>query len=270
MASIFFPVDHLSTAEEVTGQIETLILEGILDAGSRLPSERDLAQQLNVSRPILRDALKALETRGFLTTGRSGTHVADVIGEVFRQPMISLISSNPKALADYLDYRRELEAVAAAFAAERATDEDRAMLTAIMKRMEDAHLSGAFDVEAACDVEFHTGICECTHNLFLIHTLRACYRLLAAGVFSLRELIYQKADARQALFDQHTAIYDAVMRGDPPAARQAAISHIDFVAKAATKLADHESRARVSRLRLMQRGIVPEQAGSSRQNGDDA
>lgn len=266
MTSVFLPIDHQRTADEVAEQIETLILEGVLNAGNRLPAERELAHQLDVSRPILRDALKALEGRGLLSTGRDGTRVADVTGEVFSRPIAALIAGNAKASADYLDYRREIEAVAAGFAAERATTEDRAMLLALMARMEEAHRNDVFEVDAALDVEFHIAVGECAHNIILIHTLRACYRLLSEGVFSMRGLVYARPGARQALFDQHHAIYEAVMRGDPVGARRAAVAHIDFIAQAAAQAADHEDRARVARLRLAQRGVKPEQKISNEQN----
>ncbi len=59
--AVFEPVDHTSVAESIVVQIETLILNGILRDGGRLPSERDLADQMGVSRPKLREALKQLE-----------------------------------------------------------------------------------------------------------------------------------------------------------------------------------------------------------------
>ncbi|TIO88527.1 MAG: FadR family transcriptional regulator, partial [Mesorhizobium sp.] len=68
MSDIFSRIEHSRTADEVVQQIESLILEGVLRTGDRLPGERELARQFDVSRPILRDALKALEGRGLLTT----------------------------------------------------------------------------------------------------------------------------------------------------------------------------------------------------------
>ncbi|MFP3340184.1 GntR family transcriptional regulator, partial [Micrococcus sp. SIMBA_131] len=82
------------------------------------PGERDLARQLDISRPILREALKTLEERGLITTRHGGgTYVADIIGQVFTKPVRELIATHRKATADYLEYRREMEAVAAEFAA---------------------------------------------------------------------------------------------------------------------------------------------------------
>lgn len=193
-----------------------LILEGVVRPGDRLPGERELARQFDVSRPIVRDALKALEARGLVTTRPGGgTHVADVIGQVFAPPVMELIARNRKAAADYLEYRREVEGVAAELAARRATAEDRALLAGIMRRMEEARARGDFEEEAAIDVEFHSTIGECAHNIVLLHTLRSCYRLLADGVFLSRALIYRAAEAQDVLLAQHRAIHDAIAAGDP-------------------------------------------------------
>lgn len=253
-ADIYARVDHGRTADEVVLQVEALILEGILRVGDRLPGERDLARQLDVSRPILREALKALEGRGLLVTrAGGGTHVADVIGQVFSPPISELIGRHRKATLDYLEYRREIEGVTAEFAAERATDADRDLLTRTVEAMRSAHLHADFRQEAALDVEFHSAVGECAHNIVLLHTLRSCYRLLSEGVFYNRTLLYTFPGARERLLSQHVAIYDAVIGGDPAGARRACESHIDFVAasiQAAERSSDWE---RVSRLRLKQR-----------------
>ena len=245
----------MRTAQEVVQQIENLILEGVLNVGDRLPAERELARQFDVSRPILRDALKTLEQRGLITTRHGGgTHVADVIGEVFARPVMDLIVSHPKAAADYLEYRRAVEGVAAEFAARRVTADDRALLAGIMARMQRAHLKADPGEEAALDVEFHTAIGECAHNIILLHTLRSCYRLLADGVFHNRLMIFALPDAREALLAQHRAIHDAVVAGDADAARLAAVRHVDFVERAMAEADRSHDWRRVSRLRLSQRG----------------
>src|SRR5690606_35807763 len=123
------------TADEVVQQIEALVLEGVLRVGDRLPGERELSRQFDVSRPILRDALKLLETRGLLTSKHGdGTYVADVIGQVFAKPMTELFMTHRKAASDYLEYRREIEGIAAEYAARRATVDDIALLERIVER----------------------------------------------------------------------------------------------------------------------------------------
>ena len=254
MGELFSRIEHSRTADEVVLQIEGLILEGVLAAGDRLPGERELARQLDVSRPILRDALKDLETRGLLVTRPGGgTYVGDVIGQVFARPVMDLIVSHPKASADYLEYRRDIEGIAADHAARRATQEDLAMLAGIVRRMEAAHLGGDFDEEAAIDVEFHSAIGECAHNIVLLHTLRSCYRLLSDGVFHNRLLLFRQPGAREQLLVQHKQIHAAVVAGDPAAARKAATGHIDFVGRALADADRSGGWRRVSQLRLAQR-----------------
>lgn len=254
MGEIFSRIEHLRTADEVVQQIETLILEGVLRAGDRLPGERELARQFDVSRPILRDALKAVEARGLIVTRHGGgTHVADVVGQVFAKPVAELIVSHAKAKVDYLEYRREMEGMAAEYAARRVTEDDRALLARIMARMEDAHSRADFAEEAEIDIEFHNAIGECAHNIVLLHTLRSCYRLLSDGVFHNRLIVFTLPEARQTLLDQHRAIHAAVTAGDPAAARKAAMDHISFIERAMTEAERSGDWQRVSRLRLRQR-----------------
>jgi GntR family transcriptional repressor for pyruvate dehydrogenase complex len=254
LSDIFSRIEHSRTADEVVEQIETLILEGVLSTGDRLPGERELSRQFDVSRPILRDALKALEGRGLLTTRHGGgTHVADIIGQVFSTPVTDLFSTHRKATSDYLEYRREIEGVAAAYAARRATADDIALLDGIMARMDKAHCTGDFEDEAEIDVEFHHAVGECAHNIILLHTLRSCYRLLSEGVFQNRLLVFTQPGAREALLAQHRAIHAAVKAGDPTAARQAAMDHITYVEHSMAEAERSGDWQRVSRLRLRQR-----------------
>ncbi|QPC94634.1 FadR/GntR family transcriptional regulator [Mesorhizobium sp. INR15] len=254
MSDIFSRIEHSRTADEVVQQIESLILEGVLRTGDRLPGERELARQFDVSRPILRDALKALEGRGLLTTRPGGgTHVTDVTGQLFTKPVTDLISMHRKAVTDYLEYRREIEGIAAEYAARRATPDDLALLDQIMARMDEADRTGDFDDEAEIDVEFHHAICECAHNIILLHTLRSCYRLLSEGVFQNRLLVFSVPGAREALLAQHRAIHAAVKAGDPAAARQAAMDHITYVERSMAEAERSGDWQRVSRLRLKQR-----------------
>ncbi|MBL8580150.1 MAG: FCD domain-containing protein [Mesorhizobium sp.] len=254
MNEIFSRIEHSRTADEVVQQIEALVLEGVLRVGDQLPGERDLARQLEVSRPILRDALKNLETRGLLTSRHGGgTYVADVIGQVFARPVTELFATHPKAARDYLEYRREIEGIAAEYAARRATADDLALLERIVERMRQVHPSGDMEGEAEIDVEFHQAIGECAHNIMLMHTLRSCYRLLSDGVLQNRILVYNLPDASAALLDQHLAIYEAVRKGEPSAARRAAMDHITYIEQAMAEAERTGEWQRVARLRLRQR-----------------
>ncbi len=248
-------IPHSRTSAEIIQQIELLILEGVLRDNERLPSERELSRRFDVSRPILREALKELEARGLLISHHGGgTFVADVIGQIFSKPVIELIGRHQKATQDYLEYRRELEGMTAEFAARRATRFDKEMLTRIMEEMRAAHLAGSAEGGLKTDVELHSAIGEAAHNIILLHTLRACYRLLSGGIFFSREMLFAAPGAGDKLLAQHEAIYEAIMAGDAQAAREAAQAHIDFIITATREAERTGEWARISQLRLQQRG----------------
>lgn len=261
-AGLFAQITHSRTASEVVRQIELLILQGVLRDGDRLPGERDLALDFDVSRPILREALKELEQRGLLVSQHGGgTYVADIIGQIFSKPIIDLISRHERATRDYLEYRRELEGLTAELAARRASETDLSLLARIVEDMKAAHSRGRPEEELAADVEFHNAIGEAAHNIILLHTMRACYRLLSEGIFFNRRAVFAFADARDRLLAQHIAIYEAIAAGDPDGAKRAAQAHIDFVMQAVDSAARADEWGRVARLRLLQRDSQP---GTSR------
>ena len=234
---LFSPIKHTRAVDEIIQQLEELMLDGILRGGEKLPGERDLAEQLDVSRPILREALKELETRGLLVSRHGGgTFVANIVGEMFSEPLSNLITRHSRAAKDYLEYRRHIEALSAELAAARATESDLARLRDITERMKEAHASANTEAEMASDVEFHNAIGEAAHNIVLLHSLRSCFHLLREDVFFNRRMIFSMENGQKVLLEQHLDIFAAIERRDPMAARNAAEKHIDFVGKS-TELA---------------------------------
>lgn len=252
--NVFRPIQHSRSAEEVAHQIEGLVLEGVLRVGERLPGERELAVETGVSRPIVREAIKRLEDCGILESRHGGgTYVADVIGTVFSPQISALLASHSRATLDYLEYRREIEAIAARLAAQRATQADKELLAAAVGRMEAAHEAEDFDVEARADIEFHSLIGEMAHNLVLLHTLRACYKLLSEGIFQNRSRLYQTPGGRTQLLAQHRAIHEAIAAGDAAEAEAAARAHISHIIEATRELERRADRERLAELRLARR-----------------
>ncbi|MCO6187005.1 FCD domain-containing protein [Rhizobium sp. L1K21] len=252
--ALFQRISPSRTADEVVLKIEQLLLDGVLRDGEKLPGERELAARFEVSRPVLRDALKELETRGLLESRHGGgTYVADIIGQIFSKPVTELIARHERATFDYLEYRRELEGITAEFAASRATEPDREILKAIIADMRKAHETGDFNDELEADVDLHNAIGESAHNIILMHTLRACYRLLSAGIFYHRQMVFSEPGARDAVLFQHEAIVDAILEGDPAKARKAAEDHIDFVTETMRAALRSGEWERVSRQRLTSR-----------------
>jgi GntR family transcriptional repressor for pyruvate dehydrogenase complex len=249
---LFEKIEHTRTADEAVRQIELLMLDGLLSSGDRLPAERELAERLDISRPVLREALKELERRDLIVSRHGGgTFVADLIGQVFSRPVAELVSRHARATRDYHEYRRELEGYASELAARRATSHDRDRLSDIIRRMRIAHDKDDFDGEMDTDIELHNAVGEAAHNIILMHTLRACYRLLSEGIFHHRKIVFDLPGARDRLLAQHEAIVEAIIRQSPETARRAAEAHIDFVAASAQEAAFFEERRSISALRAM-------------------
>ncbi len=262
---VFRKIDHIRTADAAMHQIEELVLGGVLRPGDRLPAERDLAAEMDVSRPVLRDALKTLEQQGLLTSRQGGgTFVADIIGPVFSEPVVALIERHPKAISDYLEFRLDMESLAASHAAERATAADHEILRDLIDRMTAAFASDDLQLEAELDIEFHQAVSEAAHNVILLHSMRSCYRLLQNGVFFNRERLYSHPDAREHLLDQHRHIADRIIAGDAAGASAAAAAHIRFVRQAIEAGEEHAARSQIADIRLQRHNQTPSQASPAR------
>lgn len=250
---IFQKIQHEKIGEAIVRQIEDLILEGVLRPGDQLPPERDLAIRFDVSRPSLRLAIRELEQKGLLVARRGGgTYVAQVLGPVFSEPITRLFRTDPRAAADYLEFRREIDSIAARHAAERATGADKEILQRIHEQMKAAYDVGDFSEAVRLDFDFHIAVVEAAHNIVLLHTMRSIYEVLVAGVFYDRVLYFQDDAMRSTILEQHQAILDAILGGDRAAAQLAAERHVLFIEGTLQRVEVVGSRAEVSERRLEQ------------------
>jgi len=223
--------EKLSAA--VVQQIELLILRGILRPGERLPSERDLSEQMGVSRPSLRAAIAEMSDRGLLTSkANSGIFVAGNLGSVFPDALTTLFSRHSEAVFDTLDFRVDMEGLAAERAARLGSDTDLKVIASIFAKMQAAHGRKNPDAEFRLDAEFHIAITEASHNVIMLHMMRSMFQLLQDGVFYNRQLLFRQNTTRQALLDQHHAINDAIQARDPDAARRAVKAHFGYIRQA--------------------------------------
>ena len=241
--------EKLSTA--VTRQIEKLILRGILRPGERLPSERELAERLGVSRPSLREAVADLQDKGLLTTrAGAGIYVADVLGSSFSPALVQLFANHNEAVFDYIAFRRDLEGLAAERATRLASDTDLKVIQTVFDKMQAAHEKPNSKAEARLDAEFHMAIIEASHNVIMLHMMRSMYELLQQGVFYNRQVMFKQRTSRGALLDQHRAINTALQARDGEAARAAVAAHMNYVQKALVDQHKAERNESIARQRF--------------------
>jgi GntR family transcriptional repressor for pyruvate dehydrogenase complex len=246
----FRPIQSERLSGAVVRQVELLILRGILRPGERLPGERELAERLGVSRPSLREALAELQARGLLTSrAGSGVYVAEVLGSVFSDALVQLFATDEEAVFDYIAFRRDIEGIAAERAARLGSETDLKVVDTLFRKMEAAHAKRDPSDEARLDAEFHLAIIEASHNVVMLHLMRAMFDLLRAGVFYNRQSMFRQRTTRELLLDQHRAMNDGVQARDPARARAAVEAHLDYVATALAELRRAERHEEIARQR---------------------
>src|SRR5665647_3175237 len=173
-ASPWEPVQRLRTYEQVMGQIEERILDGRLKSGDHLPSERDLAMLLGVSRTSLRESLRVLEALGLVDIKRGGG--ADGGATLVGAPGAGFVNLLKLQLAlghfshtDLLETRIALETWSCSEAAYRATDDDHRELGKILDLMDDPAIDT--DEFNRLDTTFHVHIAESTGNALTSHLM---------------------------------------------------------------------------------------------------
>jgi GntR family transcriptional regulator, transcriptional repressor for pyruvate dehydrogenase complex len=217
--TLFQPLQRHSTlASRVTRQLETMILDNHLQPGERLPSERELATELGVSRTVIREAVRALVARSLLEVKPgSGTMVRRPSMDSLARSMNSLLRVG-QAQVDYEkvhEVRRTLEVEIAGLAAERRTDEDLALM--------DQFLDGApatwsdRDHFAQHDLAFHNALAQAAHNDLFLFVLNS----LADIMLEVRRIAFGVPGLPQQAQTLHHAIVEAIRQGDAQRAQQA-------------------------------------------------
>jgi len=243
----FQKIQSEKLSSSVIKQIELLILRGILRPGERLPSERELSERLGVSRPSLREAIADLQGRGLLASkAGAGIFVADVLGSAFSDALVKLFATHDEAVFDYIDFRRDMEGLAAERAARLASETDLKVVDTVFQKMAATHAKRKPAEEARLDAEFHLSIIEASHNVVMLHMMRSMFELLREGVFYNRQIMFKQRTTRDMLLDQHRAINDALQARDPAAARAAVEAHLNYVEQCLSdqqKTGQHETIA---------------------------
>jgi GntR family transcriptional repressor for pyruvate dehydrogenase complex len=164
--AVFKPVQPPTTFEETVERLGTAIRLGLLQPGMRLPAERELADQLSISRSTLRQALTTLVQSGHLVAlrGRSGGTFVAAEPPLAKETGAQPLSDDARAV---LDYRVVVETGATVLAAERADDDDLDLLYALTEHM-DATPGASFEVYRRADVRFHIGLAEACHSPRLV------------------------------------------------------------------------------------------------------
>ena len=157
------PVRSTRIYEEIVRQVKLLIADGKLKSGDRLPPERELAEKFVVSRTSVREALRALESRGLVEIrAGEGAFIRDISLETLIEPLALVILPHREAVGELFEARRMLEPAIAALAARRATPEEIAEMQRILDDQAREVSQGRTGL--AQDAAFHAALAQSAHN----------------------------------------------------------------------------------------------------------
>lgn len=209
---------------QIADQLRTLIQSGEFVAGNRLPAERDLAKQLGVSRPSVREALIALEVEGWVEV-RTGSGVYVLDRAQHTQSAEKTISITEWGPLELIRARRVVEGEIAAIAALQAKRKHiDAMRQALADMARDAS-AGVLPLEG--DRAFHSAIVESTGNVVLVETVHSFWDSRRGPLFTRLGGYFETVQSWRSAIAEHTTILDAIAAHDGPAARAAMHTHMD-------------------------------------------
>ena len=229
MATVFKPIRPKKLSEEIVNQIKELISRGDLHPGQKIPSERELASFLGVSRPSVREAIMVLEAMGFLESRQGGgTYVRSLADVTIRDPLADMVERrDPRMLHALTEVRIGLETWSAYLAAKRAEDSEIERLRELYAVMVEQSASGGWDAEI--DAEFHLTITAATHNTLQVHVLDTIQSLFQATIMVALSEFYSKEGYIELLLSHHRKIMEAIAARDPERARDQMMEHLTLV-----------------------------------------
>ena len=207
---------------QIAEQLRVLIGRGEFPVGARLPAERDLARQLGVSRPSVREALIAMEVEGWveIRTG-SGIYVLD---RDAKGKGIKLAPAEWGPL-ELIRARRVIEGEIASIAAVQAKRKNIDAMRKAINAMESCGAQGVLPLDG--DRAFHTAIVESCGNVVLIETVQTFWDSRRGPLFTRLGGYFETIKSWQSAIAEHEAIFEAIETRDGAAARHAMHAHMD-------------------------------------------
>ncbi|MGU3498017.1 FadR/GntR family transcriptional regulator [Mycobacterium sp. C31M] len=208
-------------SSEVARALLDAVFSGQITPGTRMPSERQLAESFGVGRFVVREALKSLGLLGLLEVRQGdGTYVRAPDSSLLPRVVEWGLLVGEQRTSDLVETRQHLEPVTARLAAERRSDSDLVIIRSHLDGMRDAADN---DVFVDADVAFHLSIAEATGNSVLSNMLSSIASLLNVWIRS----VVEAAESREPSYLEHVPIFDAIAARDAVGATEAMRSHMD-------------------------------------------
>lgn len=229
----FGTIEQQTLSDKIADRILSMIQKQQLKPGDRLPPERELSKMMGVSRPVLREALRALSImRVVENRRRAGTFITSLEPEMLVNHLELIFSLDDSTYLDLLKARKVIEPSLTEMAGHNISDEISDQLDQILITTSEA----INDEEAfmRADLDLHRIICQTANNSVLSRFMASITKL---GVLGRRRTV-KLPEVREETLADHRKIVDALKARDPEAARKAMQDHISNIEKRLTKAAE--------------------------------
>jgi len=226
-------------SEDIIARLLTMIKDGQLQPGTKLPPERELAEAMQVSRPSLREALRALSIMNIIEIRQGdGTYITSLEPELLVEHLDFVFSLSDSTIIELFEARKIVEVGLAAMAAQRITDEEIAKLEeSLANSIENVNDHALF---LKADVELHEIIIGAARNPFLKRFMASIYNLGHAS----RSRTVEIPGVVEQVVEDHRAIVNALKISNPEKAQQAMLQHLNNVEARLLTLAEQEEEAK--------------------------
>lgn len=232
---MFKEVRQSTVTQKIISQIRSAILQGKLRPGDKLPSERELVDQFQVSKQSLREAMRALEHVGLIDVRKGiggGAHIVEVDIEITKENLANYLSFKNLSIENLSEFRKLIEPYAAAKAAENISSKQlEALKTLNVLARENLENNRVYEASQD-EFNFHRLIAEQTHNPLLILILDFVESLLE----DFKKLFGADKDFFIQVLDCHERIYQAILDRDAQRASDEMLAHVAEVGDELLKL----------------------------------
>ena len=228
MDGVFKEIKPQKIPEGIVHQIKSLIKDGRLKPGEKLPPERALADLFGVGRSSLREGINILDTLGFVEIRkRKGIFVRSVSMPIMSDPLRQILEEDKNTLFELYELRKDIELAATYMAAQRRTQTDLIAIKNFLDSMEGDAQKGF--LSAGDDLGFHLAIAQASHNFLRVHVLKNIFDLSGDHIDFVGQKLIRDKENISIILGHHTSLFEAIQRRAQEGARALMDEHLTWV-----------------------------------------
>jgi GntR family transcriptional repressor for pyruvate dehydrogenase complex len=223
---LFSPIKSSKLSDEVYKQIVSLISSGKLNPGDKIPSERELAADLRISRQSIREALNRAEVMGLIEVRQGeGSFILSSVKKFLKPPLTLIIEKEAERIFDFLEIRKLVEGWCAEKAAIEATEEELEDMAGILDEMKKVVSKDKQWEEL--DLNLHLSFAKATHNVIAVHIMEALKSNFKPFFRFTKSM--PSSEKIDILWQHHYEIFKAIKQRDPETSKKKVVEHLNYI-----------------------------------------